>query len=395
MTEKNKYGDEEKRLLAEAIDSGNLFYVNGEKTKAFREAVQEHYDVPHCVAASSGTAAIHAAVAALEIPPGREVVTSPITDMGTLIGALYQNLIPVFADVDPHTYNVTAESIEAVLTERTGAIVVVHLAGNPAEMDEIVDLASSRGIPVIEDCAQAHGAQYRGRKVGTVGDIGCFSLNAFKHISTGDGGFTVTSDENLYEKMTNYVDKYYDRLGRGVKLQHLAPCYRITELQSAVGIAQLGKVDSVTSRRHELGEAFNRGIAGLEGISTHLVHPHNYCSYWFTMVRVDEGVLGYPRDHVANVMRFEGVPASGGYIPRPLYLEPMFREKAFFPDGAWPAEQVSGRKVEYREGLCPVAEQILADAVKVAIDEFQTGADVERMVAGVRSVHQAALDGEL
>ena len=122
-----------------------------------------------------------------------------------MIGILYQNLIPVFADVDPHTYNITAESIAKVITERTRAIIVVHLAGNPCDMDPIVDLAKKHDLLLIEDCAQAYGALYKGRLVGTMGDIGAFSLNESKHLSAGDGGFIVTGDQELYGRCHNYM----------------------------------------------------------------------------------------------------------------------------------------------------------------------------------------------
>ncbi len=395
MMDKKRFGEEEKQLLNEVIDSDNLFYVNGEKTKAFENAVKSYYGTNFSVLTSSGTGALHAAVAALEIPPGREIITSPITDMGTVIGALYQNLIPVFADVDPHTYNLTAETIEQNITDRTAAIIVVHLAGNPAEMDEILALAEAHHIPVIEDCAQSHGARYKNRKIGTMGDMGCFSLNAFKHISAGDGGFVITNDEHLHEKLTNYADKYYDRLKRGHKLEHLAPCYRITELQAAVGLAQMDKLDNIITSRNKLGTRFNQGIANLQGIHPHYVHAHNFCTYWFTMICVDDGELGYPRDHFSTVMTFEGVPASRGYIDRPLYLEKLFVEKAFFPGGVWPAAKIAGLNIEYKEGDCPVAEEVLRDAIRISISEFQTPEEIDAMIEGIQRAHEAALEGEL
>lgn len=391
----NRFGEAEKRHLVEAIDTGNLFYVNGVKTTAFCERVAALNGVPYCATTSSGTGALHAAIGALELPPGTEVITAPITDMGTVIGVLYQNLIPVFADVDPHTYNVTADTIAARITDRTGAIIVVHLAGNPADMDEILAVAEAHHLPVIEDCAQAHGARYKNHPVGTMGALGCFSLNNFKHINSGDGGFVITRDEDLYRRVHNFADKSYDRLGSVGRLSTLAPCYRITELQSAVALAQLDKVERITRARHDHGTAFNEGLAGLDGVTAHHVPASNYCTFWFAMIRVDPAVLGCSRDQFATVLKFEQVPASGGYIAKPLYLEPLFREKQFFPGGVWPAEVVAGREVTYEPGLCPVAEEVLATAIRVSITEFQTEAEVARMVAGVRRAHAAAVAGEL
>ncbi len=386
-----KFGDQEKKNLAEVIDSGHLFYHGGQKTKKLQERIQGYFKVKHASLMSSGTAAIHCAVGALEIPPGKEVITSPITDMGTVIGLLYQNLVPVFADVDPHTYNITASSIEKKMNENTAAIIVVHLAGNAADMDPIVRLASRHGIPVIEDCAQSYGALYKGTKIGKFGVMGCYSLNAFKHISCGDGGFVITDDDELHPRVANFADKSYDRLNTGRRLTMLAPCYRITELQSAVAIAQFDKLDYIVQRRHLLGDMFNKGIAGLEGIHPHGVPADNHCSYWFTMIRVDKDFC--QRNEFSSALASEGIPASAGYIERPLYLERVFSTKSFFPGGKWPAEVMAGHEITYKKGDCPVAEDVLDTAIRIPIDETMDEQKVEKWVQKVRTVHGFYRDG--
>ena len=216
-----RYGNLEKKYLSEAIESGNLFYANGKFTKKLTDRVKKYFNIEYAALMSSGTAALHCAIGALQIPPGFEVITSPITDMGTLIGILYQNLIPVFADVDPHTYNMTADSIKKVITERTRAIIVVHLAANPAEMNSIMELAEEYKLFVIEDCAQSYGAKIGQKYVGTFGHIGCYSLNAYKHISCGDGGFLITHNKEIYQKAFNFADKNYDRLQLNDRLNSL------------------------------------------------------------------------------------------------------------------------------------------------------------------------------
>ncbi len=185
----------------------------------------------HAVAGSSCTAVIHAAVAALGIEPGDEVITSPITDAGSVIGVLYQHGIPVFADVDPGTYTITADTIAAKITPRTRGIVAVHLWGNPCPMDEILQLARARNLWVIEDCAQAIWARYNGKLVGTMADAGAFSFNEFKHLACGDGGVVVTNNEETYRRCHLYADKAYDRLGGQRAPEFLAPNYRMTELR--------------------------------------------------------------------------------------------------------------------------------------------------------------------
>jgi len=350
--------------------------------------VRNYFDVSYATTASSGTASIHCAVGALELKPGSEVITSPITDMGTVIGVLYQTLIPVFADVDPHSYNITAETIKERITENTRAIIVVHLAGNPAEMDEILELADKHNLIVIEDCAQSYGGVYKGKKVGTMGNIGCYSLNAYKHISAGDGGFCITNDKELYEKMHNFADKYYDRHGKGVRLSQLAPNYRITELQSAVALAQFKKLPQIVKQRKILGNAFNKGLEELDiPVLPHKVGKENECSYWFTMVRIRDKFPS-TRNQYANALKYEKVSASAGYISKPLYMESVFAKKNFFPGEIWPAEVVAGREYEYKEGDCPVAEKVLKTAIRIPINEAMSDNDVQKMIQGFKRAYE-------
>ncbi len=187
------FGAEELELLRQVIESGTLNCTRGSTVNRFEKRFAEWIGLPHCRAVTSGTAAVHCAVAAIDPEPGDEIVTTPITDMGAIAPILYQAAIPVFADVDPRTYHVTAETIAKKITRRTRAIVVTHLFGNACDMDPILELATQHGLPVIEDCAQAYGATYTGRRVGTIGRIGCFSLQQGKHMTTGEGGMVVTA----------------------------------------------------------------------------------------------------------------------------------------------------------------------------------------------------------
>ncbi len=190
-------GADEIALITEAIQSGTLTSTKGQFTKELENRFAQRIGASHAHAASSGTAAIHTAIAAIDPEPGDEIVTTSITDMGALTPILYQGAIPVFADVDPATCNVTAETIEKVLSPRTRAIIVTHLFGNPCRMNQIMELARARGIPVIEDCAQAFLAKCGDQYIGTIGDIGCFSLQQGKHITTGEGGLVTSNNPDL------------------------------------------------------------------------------------------------------------------------------------------------------------------------------------------------------
>lgn len=383
----NRFGKEELDQLAEALNQNTLFYHFGSKVKTFLEDFNTLYGVKYSVATSSGTASIHVALGAAGITVGDEVITSPITDQGTLVGILYQNAIPVFADLDPHTYNMDPASIEARITERTKAIVVVHLAGNPADMDAIMAIARKHNLKVIEDCAQSYMTRYKGRLVGTIGDYGCFSTNDFKHMSTGDGGIvTVNSGEEADFHVTHaFADKNYQRFGKSVQrdLQTLAPNYRMTELQGAVGIAQLKKLPWICEQRTRFGDRLTAGIKDLPGISVHGVQEGNTCTYWFYMFRVDETQLTCTRREFCQALEAEGIPNMEGYIPDVVYMQPLFQNRTAYRNSHFPFDLTG---MTYEQGDCPEAEAILQTAVRVNINEFYTDQDIDDIIAGIRKV---------
>jgi dTDP-4-amino-4,6-dideoxygalactose transaminase len=384
-----RFGSEEAGELLEALKQNTLFYHKGRKVKQFLQAFNRLYGVTHSVAASSGTAAIHVALGAAGVTVGDEVITSPLTDQGTLIGILYQNAIPVFADVDPHTYNMDPASIEARVTPRTKVILAVHLAGNPCDMDAILAIARKHGLKVVEDCAQSFMTRYKGRLAGTIGDYGCFSTNDFKHISTGDGGIvTINSgDGRDYAAAHAFADKNYRRLGGEVvrDVAYLAPNYRMTELQGAVGIAQVKKLPWICAQRRKYGDRLTQGISGLPGILPHRITAGGECTYWFYMFRIDESVLGCTRDEFSRALAAEGIPNSRGYIPHVVYMQPLFQNKQAYLNSRFPFELSDA---QYEEGLCPDAERVLRTAIQLPMNEFFTEQDIEEMIAGIRKVAQ-------
>lgn len=382
-----KFGEEEAKELLEALEQNTLFYHFGTKVKKFLADFNEMYGVDYSVAASSGTAGIHVALGAAGVTAGDEVITSPITDQGTMIGILYQNAVPVFADLHPHTYNMDPASIEARITPRTKAILVVHLAGNPADMDPIMAIAHKHRLKVIEDCAQSYLARYKGRLVGTIGDFGCFSTNDYKHISTGDGGIVTINTGSLadYHVAHAFADKNYRRLGTEVvkDLNYLAPNYRMTELQGAVGIAQLKKLHSICERRHLNGEKLAQGLQGISCIQPHQMTAESWSSYWFYMFRLDEELLTCTRDEFCQALAAEGIQHRAGYIKQVVYLQELYQKKQAYPGSHYPFETSD---VSYEKGLCPVAERILESAVQIPINEFHTEQDMDEVIAGIRKV---------
>lgn len=386
-----RFGDEEMTELAEALKQNTLFYWFGHKVKDFNEKFAGMCGVPYCVAASSGTAAIHTALSTVGVTAGDEVITTPITDMGTVIGILYQNAIPVFADVDPHTYNLDPKSVESKITDKTKAIVVVHLAGNAADIKAIMEIAKRHHIRVVEDCAQAYGCTVDGKPVGTFGDVGCYSLNDFKHLSAGDGGMLITSDEQIYRRAFRFVDKNYDRLakdnGAMRRVEYLAPNYRMTELQGAVAIAQLDRLPNIVSTRNAYGDGITEGIRNLPGIYPPAISSGVTSSYWFYMLRIDEAQAGVSRDDFSAALTAEGVPNQPGYIPTCIYEYDMFRNKNVFPGSDIPFSiRHNPDDIHYGKGLCPVAEEVLNTSVRLNVSEFFTKQDMLETVRAIQKV---------
>ncbi|NLF31003.1 MAG: DegT/DnrJ/EryC1/StrS family aminotransferase [Planctomycetes bacterium] len=389
-----RFGDEEMEELREALEQNTLFYAKGRKVRELCERFAAMYGKPYCTASSSGTAALHVAMGAAGVTVGDEVVTSTLTDAGTFIGILYQNAVPIFTDVDPRTYNMTADTVEARLTERTRAVIVVHLSGTPADTDPIVELCRPRGIAVIEDCAQAHLARYRDRLVGTIGDIGCFSLNDFKHISTGEGGLCITGDQALAQRMALFCDKCYPRdhwgMRTGRQCQFLAPNYRMSELCGAVGLAQVRRVEAICARRAEIGRMLTGLIAGVPGILPPEIPAGCESTHYYYMFRVDENVLGVGRNEVIRALAAEGVPASF-YLKRMDQME-LFQKMTIYPPRAdgfvcpYDLPQYPPGRLPYAAADCPNADLVLRTAVILSMTEFWSDDDVRQTAAAIGKV---------
>ncbi|HRU33183.1 MAG TPA: DegT/DnrJ/EryC1/StrS family aminotransferase, partial [bacterium] len=245
----------------EAID----MYGKGPEVASYEKEFAEYFGVKYAAAVSSGTAAVHSAVGALRLEPGSEIITTPITDPGTVAPILMQNCIPIFADVEYDTLNISPKSIEKNITDKTRAIIAVHLAGQPCDMDPIMEIARRHNLYVIEDCAQAHGARYKGRYVGTMGDLGVFSLMAGKHMNSGgQGGMVITNNEELYWNAKRFSDRGKPFNSEEKTNLLLGLNYRMTELQAAVGRVQLTKLADIKGKRRWVVERLREGTSGLK-----------------------------------------------------------------------------------------------------------------------------------
>lgn len=340
-------GQEEIERLAEVIRSGTLTSTKGTMVKALEHRFAARLGVGHAHACSSGTAAIHTAIAALDPEPGDEVVTSPITDMGALTPILYQGAIPVFADVDVRTCNVTARSIERCLSDRTRAIIVTHLFGNPCDMTEIMALANGRGIPVIEDCAQAFLAECGGRMVGAIGSIGCFSLQQGKHITTGEGGLVTTDDPALARRMFLFINKAWGYGDPQPDHYFLALNYRMSELQGAVAVAQLDKLQDSVQRRVAAAEYMNERLGGVPGIETPWVQPGCTHTYWKYCIRVDDRIVPGGVNALAKRLRDKNIFCAPRYIQKPAFECEVFRKQNTFGRSRYPFTLARPEALDY------------------------------------------------
>jgi dTDP-4-amino-4,6-dideoxygalactose transaminase len=386
---RKRHGELEKRYLNEVIDSDMLFFYLGTKVREFEHRFAGLYGKKHCLACSSGTAAVHMAIACLELPPGSEVITSAITDMGSLTGVLYQGLVPVFADVEPDTLNMDPATVRAAITPRTKAILVVHHAGLAVNLSATLDIGREHGIPVIEDCAQAFGCEYENELVGRRSPVSTFSLNHFKHITAGSGGMIVTDDDRLRYIASLFLDKCYQR-EEGIRNPFfLAPNYQMTEMQGAVALAQLEHLAEFTERRHELGSRLSRQLAEVEGVALQRIAPGSKHSYFLYLFKLDLERLECVADEFAEALRREGVGARARLITggRPVYLYDIFQRRSAFPSSHYPFQSQDTRMDRsYPRGLCPVAEDAFSRWITLELLENYTEQNVDEMTFAVAKV---------
>ena len=382
-----RWGDEELARLTPMVRQGSLFYWKGPQTGALIEEFRRQYPLTHCFPCSSGTASIHIAVAALRLQPGDEVIVPPITDMGSVIGILYQQAVPVFTDLDPRTYNLDPEDVRRRAGPRTRAVMPVHLAGNPCDMAALGAVAREKGLRVIEDCAQAWGALWQGRPVGTIGDFGCYSFNDFKHVSCGDGGMVGTNDPGMGPGLSKWGDKFYDRVAGTRDPAELAPNYRMSEPQAAVAAAQMTKLPGIAERRNRAGTLLTSLLEGIPGLLPPVTAPGNRHTYWFYMLRLEAARFRCTREAFVADLTAEGVSAGAGYIPQPLYRYSVFRNHAFF-GGAWPIRDFGLTSMDYRSVSCPSAEAILSDCIVLRLNEAMDDNYIGKVGRAVRAVAQ-------
>lgn len=375
-----RFGPEEREAVERVLSSGTLWRVGGTETRLLEEEFAALMGAAHGVAAATGSGVIHCAVAALDLEPGDEVVVPPITDLGSIIGILAQGLIPRFADVDPVTGCITPATVEEQLGERTRAVMVVHLFGGAADVEGIVALCRPRGIRVIEDCAQAYLTRTpTGALAGTVGDIGCFSLQQSKHITTGDGGLLITDDAALARRAALFSDKGWPRDSGERTHLFLGLNYRMNELTAAVARVQLGRLEAVVADRRSVAARWN---AALDAPGVTVPGPVAEHGYWLYPLVLDPDLAGGDNRRLAELLDGSGLAGAPGYLNRVVYRNEVFEQRRTFGTSGWPLSLAPDWSAH-----CPVAERMVGETLlTVGINENYSDDDV---TAGIQALGSA------
>ena len=378
-------GEEEKRAVSDVLDSGILSrylgewdpdFYGGPNVRAFEAEWAQLSNCRHAVAVNSCTSGLYAAVGAVGAGPGDEVIVSPYTMVASVTAAIVFNAVPIFADIDPELYTLSVETIAARITKRTKAIIVVHLFGQAADMDPIMKLAREHGIAVIEDCAQAPFATYKGRPVGTLGDIGVFSLNYHKHIHTGEGGMCVTNDDGLADRLQmirNHAEAVVEDKGTKNLVNMVGFNFRLGEIEAAIGRSQLKKGPELIAQRKENVAYLERKLSRIPGLGMPRVGPGGDHVYYVHALDYDEQQMGVSRElfvravkaelPVTKLREQEGPLMGAGYA-KPIYLAPMFRKMIGYGTVQCPfrCPHYGGTPV-YEPGICPNAERAHGERV--------------------------------
>lgn len=391
------YGDLERQYLNEVLESG-IWWRGGwsddqiEKSKvaSFERAFAAYQDAAYGVAVTNGTQALECALKALGIKPGDEVIVPAATFVATATAVILVNAIPIIVDIDPATFQISPEAVEAAITSRTAGIIPVHYCGYPCDIDRLNDIAYRHGLFVLEDCAHAHGTIYRGRKLGARGHAGAFSLQMGKTLTCGEGGIVLTNDEELAKLVFSY-----HHIGRVAgapfyEFHRVASNLRMTEWQGAIALAQLSRFDEQANIRDANARRFEDGLREIPGVAPleRVEGLERWVFYFYAWRFVkEEWPEGVTRDKFMQALSAEGVPVHLGHL-QPIYQNPLFIERNFGPV-AWPAGVDAP---DYSAVYCPNCERVYREeGIHMPHAIFLGGPeDIDLMLDAIRKVREHA-----
>ncbi len=392
------FEEEEKEAILEVMENGELsgFYKDfegGKKVQDFQRKWANYFGSKNAIAVNSGTSALHVAIAASGIGPGDEVIVPAYSFTATASSVVMNNAIPIFCDIDPITFNIDVKKIEKLITDKTKAIIPVHLFGKPAEMDAIMDLSKKHGLIVIEDACQSPGTKYNGKFTGTIGHFGVFSTVETKNLVTGEGGMIVTNDDELAYKcklVRNHGEAYMKGKPREYLSNMLGYNLRPLEIQAAVGIEQLKKIKRINRHKNKLANYLLDNLKGLTGILLPEKYNNLDIIHHLLCLQYDENETGVNKALYMEALQKEGIEVTAGY-PHPMYMNPIFQEKiAYGAQGCPFTCSFYGKEVNYQAGICPESELVCDKAIFIThIRHPNVIEDMKDIVEGFKKVNNS------
>jgi len=369
-------GAEEKKEVLKVLKTGVLsayeganteYFLGGEQVQKLERDVEKKFGVKHAVAVNSCASGLAAAVGAAGVGPGDEVIVTPWTMTASAAAILVYNAIPVFSDITEDTFNLDPQALEKSITDRTKAIMVVHIFGHPADMNEIMEIARKHDLVVIEDAAQSIGGLYKGKYTGTVGDIGVFSFNSNKIIQCGEGGVAITDDDELALRLQLIRNHAEAVIATGMKVKSLVNMlgwnYRMNEIEAAISRVQLRKLNGFLKARRKLVKYLDKKLQSIEGITTPVVKEGCTHTYYRYALKIDVPV---PTELFLRALNAEGMEFLPPY--EPLYMQPLYQKKIVFGDKGCPFScAYYNRDIKYVRGLCPTAESLCKRVISTEV----------------------------
>lgn len=400
----NTIGKEEERavskVMREKILSGFLSqpgenFLGGKYVKKLEKLFCQYFKVKYAVSFNSATTALQAAVGALGIGPGDQVITSPTTMSATASAILFNNALPVFADIEEDTFCLSAKSIEKNITPQTKAILVVNLYGGSANYDLILRIARKHKLKIIEDNAQSPAATYKGRFTGTIGDIGVFSFNVHKVIQCGEGGVLVTNNKKYAfraQLIRNHGEMVIDNLyhEKGIYEPILGNNFRLTEIQAAVAIEQFKKLKEINKKRIQLANHLTKKLSNFRWLIPPVTLKNSVHVFYVYPIRFLTKKFGIQRSTFVKAVRAEGFNITGGYL-KPIYLQPIYQKKELYLNSRFPfISKEYPQEVNYNYGICPVAERLYKKELLITTvcQQSQKIKEVDLFIRAIEKVEQ-------